>query len=217
MVKNGAVKSSAVGLIFVVIIGLIVVYVPITTEETVVQCITTPCPPIIETKTLFEILFSPDIFVSVMKPLKVLECEQFGDEQRIRVFEPEQGSCVNVLDLQCNNGQITFSISSEIPSFPVEGTCVGDSELQFISGSGIVVYNIDFGKQVITVGERIACIEIFAPVCGVDGMTYPNACFAGAVNIAIVHDGECSGNEGIVMTEDPSTFCKIYPTASGCS
>jgi len=40
MVKNGAVKTSAVGLIFVIIIGLIVVYVPITTEETVVQCIT---------------------------------------------------------------------------------------------------------------------------------------------------------------------------------
>jgi len=124
MAKNGAVKTSAVGLIFVVIIGLIVVYVPITTEKTDVQCFTTPCPPIIETKTLFDILY------------------------------PEE--------------------------------------------------------------ELVACIEIFAPVCGVNGETFPNACFAGVDKIDIAHNGECTGDEAIVMTNEPSTFCKIYPTASGC-
>ena len=124
MVKNGAVKTSAVGLIFVVVIGLIVVYVPITTEKTDVQCFTTPCPPIIETMTLIDMLF------------------------------PEE--------------------------------------------------------------ELIACILLFAPVCGVNGETFDNACFAGAEGVEILHDGECSGNEAIVMTDDPSTFCKIYPTASGC-
>ncbi len=61
-----------------------------------------------------------------------------------------------------------------------------------------------------------ACIEIFAPVCGVNGETFPNACFANVENVQIAHNGECTEDEGIIMTEDPSTFCKIYPTASGC-
>ncbi len=124
MVKNDTIRTSAVGLILVVVIGLIVVYVPITTEETVVQCITTPCPPIIETKTLIDMLF------------------------------PEE--------------------------------------------------------------ELIACILLFAPVCGINGETFDNACFAGAEGVEILHNGECSGDEAMVLTQDPSTFCKIYPTASGC-
>lgn len=37
--------------------------------------------------------------------------------------------------------------------------------------------------------EPLACIEIFQPVCGVDGNTYSNSCFAGDVNI--LHEGPC--------------------------
>jgi len=64
--------------------------------------------------------------------------------------------------------------------------------------------------------EPIACILIFAPVCGVNGETFDNACFAGVEGVEILHNGECSGDEAIVMTQDPSAFCRIYPTASGC-
>lgn len=127
MAQYGLSKNQKVGLsviVLVVFIGIIF-FVPVTTEKTVVQCITTPCPPIIESKTLFDILY------------------------------PEE--------------------------------------------------------------ELIACIQIFAPVCGINGETFDNACFAGVEGVEILHDGECSGDEAIVMTQDPSTFCKIYPTASGCS
>jgi len=126
MVKYGLSKKQAVGLyaVIAVVVYGVIFFVPITTEETVVQCITTPCPPIIETKTLFEILY------------------------------PEE--------------------------------------------------------------ELIACIEIFAPVCGVNGETFSNACFAGAEGVEILHNGECSGDEAMVLTQDPSAFCRIYPTASGC-
>jgi len=38
--------------------------------------------------------------------------------------------------------------------------------------------------------EPFACIEIFQPVCGTDGVTYSNSCFA--QNVEIAHEGECT-------------------------
>ena len=126
MADYGLNKKQKVGLyvIIAVVLYAVIVFVPITTEETIVQCITTPCPPIIESKSLYDILY------------------------------PEE--------------------------------------------------------------ELIACIALFAPVCGNDGVTYSNSCFAESTGAQILHDGECTGDEGMLLTEDPSAFCLIYPTASGC-
>ncbi len=40
--------------------------------------------------------------------------------------------------------------------------------------------------------EAVSCQEIDAPVCGVDGNTYPNACDANAHHVAVDYDGECA-------------------------
>lgn len=35
------------------------------------------------------------------------------------------------------------------------------------------------------------CIEIYAPVCGSDGVTYGNLCEADRAAVEVAHDGEC--------------------------
>tara|TARA_B100000575_G_scaffold254490_1_gene223709 strand:+ start:15492 stop:15683 length:192 start_codon:yes stop_codon:yes gene_type:complete len=41
--------------------------------------------------------------------------------------------------------------------------------------------------------EMRSCIEIYQPVCGCNGITYPNSCYATALNgITFFSDGECN-------------------------
>lgn len=42
--------------------------------------------------------------------------------------------------------------------------------------------------------EPCVCAEIYAPVCGADGVTYSNSCHAGCKGVEFT-EGECSAQE----------------------
>ena len=67
----------------------------------------------------------------------------------------------------------------------------------------------EFHEEEFTEPEKV-CTTIFEPVCGVDGLTYSNSCFAGLENVEIACIGECPCE---VKTIEP---CPALPTVDSC-
>ncbi len=74
-------------------------------------------------------------------------------------------------------------------------TCGGIANLQCPSGQMCVVSGPNFPDRAGVcrpVGRPQVCPHIFQPVCGVNGMTYSNACVAASRGVAVAHPGACT-------------------------
>lgn len=65
------------------------------------------------------------------------------------------------------------------------------------------------------IDKEAACIEIYAPVCGCDGQTYPNSCYAEKAGLKSWADGDCDCVDPAKV--DPEGICtKEYLPVCGC-
>ena len=104
-------------------------------------------------------------------------CEFYGDCCDDKADECDGAkACGGIAGLLCDEGQFCQFGSDQSCGFADQlGTCVEKPE---------------------------ACIEIFSPVCGCDGNTYANSCFADAAGVNIDHDGSCGPAGPLCLDDD---------------
>jgi hypothetical protein len=72
-----------------------------------------------------------------------------------------------------------------------DGSCAQGPRWPCAPGSYCPSHDCQSADQ--CVPATIACPDIWSPVCGCDGKSYPNACWADAAAVIIAHDGTCDG------------------------
>ena len=109
-------------------------------------------------------------------------------------FVAEAQSCGSRGQSQCADGSFcNFPVEAACGSFDAPGVCEPIPQV---------------------------CFEIFAPVCGCDGETYANSCFAAAAGVSVSATGECEpppqlcGSRGLPGC-DADSFCS-FPAEANC-
>lgn len=108
----------------------------------------------------------------------------------------------NLVEYYCDNGYMK-SIEMQCPEGSTcnDGACIEKAEPPETDNA---TKTEDKEK------EPSVCLEVYSPVCGKDGKTYSNSCFAALAKAEISHPGECSGADytRCIKSDNSSIYSK---------
>lgn len=136
-------------------------------------------------------------------------CDELGE------CKPKPGGCPKIYDPVCGCDNRTYSNACIAAQKGVnvayqgpceKGSCGANSQCK--EGFYCQKKTGDCNGKGKCVEKPFACLDVWIPVCGCDGNTYSNDCYAAANGVSVAYDGECKKNSCVTNAEcKPSSYC----------
>ena len=136
---------------------------------------------------IFPVYIFGDSSVSMANPAAVY-CENFNGK-----YDLTTELCTISDSLSCNSWELFDN-----------NTCNGSKVCEYDDNCSTneFCYKNSVNSQGICMEKPEVCNEVYMPVCGFDGSTYSNSCFANGQGVNVAYSGECIDTTGLTFNND---------------